>query len=246
MKALAASGPGRGGGHRGGSSQPASPITTSGQDFGDEFSPESGVKRKRSQSSVSPRINPRSSKAAQFTPERAPRVQNLQDTFPGDGSPLPRHHRRPQKSTLGLSDNVPGSPPILSSSYQQDEGNTFVTPAPLRVHPHLAPPSTAQRPSQHMPTSSPAPFWKFAGGTATPLKRFGHFDTSPIKGFQPGNLPSSSPPQMRRGLAMSPTKHMLEIDVSNVDDELEEEEEPSIDLTKLVFSFSFFLARNFY
>ncbi|APA10208.1 hypothetical protein sscle_06g049780 [Sclerotinia sclerotiorum 1980 UF-70] len=229
MKALASSAPGRGGGHRG-SSQPASPMATVDRGFTDEFSPESAVKEKRSPSSGSPRMNLYPPQAPQYTPERAPRVQVLQDDLPGDGSPLPRH-RRAQKSTLGLSDNIPGSPPILSSSYQQDEGNTFVTPAPHRVHPHLAPPSTAQRPSQHMPTSSPAPFWRFAGDT--PLRGFSVYDVSPIKGFQPGVLPSSSPPPMRRNLAMSPTRNSNpgKHQISN-DDELEEEEEQGYDLTR--------------
>lgn len=58
----------------------------------------------------------------------------------------------------------------LGGAASENEGGIFATPAPLRVaHPRLAPPSTMQRPSQHMLTSSPAPFWKFAD-IATPLK----------------------------------------------------------------------------
>ncbi|KAI9645774.1 transcription factor [Ciborinia camelliae] len=228
-RALAYAPPGRGG-HRG-SSQPASPITTAGQGIKSEFNSDSVKKGKRSTSSGSPRTSSHPPNGPQFTPERAARVQLLQENFPGDGSPLPRHHRRAQNTTLGLSDNIPGSPPNLSSSYHQDEGNTFVTPAPARVHPHLAPPSTAQRPSQHMPTSSPAPFWRYARDT--PLRGFGGYDTSPTKGFQPAVLPSSSPPQMRRGSAMSPTRNGVAgaLPVSDVD-EVEEEEEQGFDLAR--------------
>ena len=112
-----------------------------------------------------------------------------------DDSPLPRARKANTSSTLGLVENAPGSP-TLTSSYLQDDGASFVTPAPLRVHPKLAPPSTAQRPSQHMPTSSPAPFWKYADIGSTPLKpAHAPFDLSPSKG--PSGLPpvppSSSP-----------------------------------------------------
>ncbi|ESZ96923.1 putative Fork head protein like protein [Sclerotinia borealis F-4128] len=219
-KALAYQPAGRGG-HRG-SSQPGSPITTAGRGIKDEFNPGSVIKEKRSPSSASPRLNSYRSRAPQFTPDRAPRIQILQEDFPDDGSPLPRH-RRAQNGTLGLSDNIPGSPTIVSSSYQQDEGTTFVTPAPHRVHPHLAPPSTAQRPSQHMPTSSPAPFWKFVG--ITPLRAFGGYDTSPIKGYKSSVLPSSSPPPMRRGSAMSPTRNgpPEKLQILNIGFEMEEE-----------------------
>jgi hypothetical protein len=134
------------------------------------------------------------SNAPQFTPDRGRNLSSsLQDHLPGDGSPLPRH-KRPHSTAFGLSDNMPGSPPVLSSSYLQEDGNSLVTPAPHRVHPRLAPPSTAQRPSQHMPTSSPAPFWKYADIGNTPL-RGSAFDSSPIKGA--GNapaLPASSSP----------------------------------------------------
>ncbi|TEY45460.1 hypothetical protein BOTCAL_0332g00010 [Botryotinia calthae] len=230
IAALAQSAPGRGGGHRG-SSQPASPITTADRGFDDESSPDSvGIKRK-SPASRSPRMRPHQTNRLQFTPERAPRIQSLQHDFPGDGSPLPRHHRRAQKNAPGFSDNLPNSPPTLSSSYQQDDGNTFVTPAPHRVYPHLAPPSTAQRPSQHMPTSSPAPFWTFADGT--PQHGYRGYDNSPIKGFQPSALPDSSPPPMRRASAMSPTKNAVigKLQMPDVD-EVEEEEEKGFDLTK--------------
>ncbi|EHK98077.1 putative Fork head protein like protein [Glarea lozoyensis 74030] len=145
------------GGHRG-SSAPNSPanqnsITRVTKD--DQSS--SMVKPKRhSPRSKSPLARSFMSNVPQFTPDR--RGPAMQDNIPGDGSPLPRH-RRPAASSFGLSDNAPGSPPTMSSSYLQEDAGSMVTPAPSRVHPRLAPPSTAQRPSQHMPTSSPAPFW---------------------------------------------------------------------------------------
>lgn len=228
IKALAYAPPGRAG-HRG-SSQPTSPNNTGTRNIKDEFDPISPLDEKQSSSSGSPRRSSYPSQRLQTTPDRAPRLQHLQPGFPGDGSPLPRH-RRVQNTTVGLSDNIPGSPPILSSSYQQDEGNSFITPAPLRVIPHLAPPSTAQRPSQVMPTSSPAPFWKYAG--ETPNRSF-NYDMSPVRGSNVGViLPSSSPPPMRRGSAISPIRNSVSGKLGNsAVDDLEEEEEQGFDLAK--------------
>ncbi|KAA8568762.1 hypothetical protein EYC84_007756 [Monilinia fructicola] len=199
------------GGHRG-SSQPASPITASGRDIKDEFDPSSAIKGKRSPSSASPRMSSYASQGVQFTPDRAPRVQLLQEGYPGDGSPLPRH-RRNQNNTIGLSDNIPGSPPILSSSYQQDE----VLPSDQAKLCQLAPPPS---------------FWKYAAEDPPP-RGFGGYDSSPIKAFN-AVLPSSSPPPMRRRVsAISPTRMGVseKLEVSDVD-ELEEEEEQKFDLAK--------------
>lgn len=108
------------------------------------------------------------------------------------------------------------------------------TPAPHRVIPHLAPPSTAQRPSQHMPTSSPAPFWKFAElGGATPMKGPA-FDMSPTKGG--GDLgvpPSSSPPPAHRA---SPSRNgrSTKLEVIEADEAGEDEEEGGFDLSRYV------------
>lgn len=188
------------GGHRG-SSVPNSP---GGLGYLARASRETpGSARKLSPRSGSPPLSSYPSNAPQFTPDRGGHLSSsLQDQIPGDGSPLPRHKRN-HGNAYGLSDNIPGSPPVLSSSYMQDEGNSFVTPAPHRVHPRLAPPSTAQRPSQHMPTSSPAPFWKYADIGSTPL-RGPAFDSSPIKGPNNASVipPSSSPGP----IAASPTR----------------------------------------
>lgn len=181
------------GGHRG-SSAPGSPANLGimGRASGEGLTnPDSA--QKRSPFSHSPPMTSYPSNAPQYTPDRPGQLSSTRDQLPGDGSPLPRH-RRPPSNSYGLSDNVPGSPPALSSSYLQDDSNSLVTPAPHRVQPYLAPPSTAQRPSQHMPTSSPAPFWKYAD--QTPMGGAGAFDFSPIKGSGVSNaaVPASSSP----------------------------------------------------
>ena len=158
-----------------------------------------------------------------------------------DGSPLPR----PRKGLSGSGvfrdpDNLPRSPPTLSSSYAQEDGAPFVTPAPHKVHPRLAPPSTAQRPSQHMPTSSPAPFWKYADINTTPYKQ-DHFDMSPSK---PLGLPSSSSPPAPaadRSPVASPTRSgraQTQETTTIIAEEDEEEEEGGFDLTKYVSFYS--------
>lgn len=111
----------------------------------------------------------------------------------------------------GLSDNVAGSPPVLSSSYYDEGPSSMITPAPQRQQPRLPPPSTAQIPSKFMPMSSPAQFWKFADIGSTPARSA--LDMSPLKGGtavggngvddddgerggggDAGSIPSSSPP----------------------------------------------------
>ncbi|RFU27011.1 hypothetical protein B7463_g9334, partial [Scytalidium lignicola] len=219
------------GGHRG-SSVPGSPgnlgyLSRAARDgAGGQVSAQ---KAKPSSPAGSPALSSFNS-TVQFTPDRPAQGPILQDSLPGDGSPLPRH-RRSHNSTFGLSDNMPGSPPVLSSSYLQEEGSSFVTPAPHRVHPRLAPPSTAQRPSQHMPTSSPAPFWKYADIGSTPLKG-ASFDISPIKRSGPIPPSSSPPPADRRSAAGSPSRtgYTTKSEIHDVDDL--EEEDQGFDLTR--------------
>ncbi|KAJ9154800.1 Forkhead box protein J2 [Pleurostoma richardsiae] len=194
------------GGHRG-SSNPSSPnqlnyITQGPRDMAAR-DPGSARKRKVSPSG-SPQ--PRSSlRTSHMTPDRNSRRFASEDTtIAGDGSPLPRLRKTTETGAPSLVQGTPRSP-TLTSSYLQDEGASFVTPAPHRVHPKLAPPSTAQRPSQHMPTSSPAPFWKYAEIGSTPLKP-AQFDLSPSKAL--GTVPQSSspPPAARKSPAASPTR----------------------------------------
>lgn len=198
------------GGHRG-SSNPSSPsqlnyITQGPRDMAAR-EPGSARKRKVSPSgSPQPRSALRDSLA---TPVRTTRRPLPDEAGTGaDGSPLPKLRKTNNGSALGVVENVPGSP-TLTSSYLQEDGPSFVTPAPHRVHPKLAPPSTAQRPSQHMPTSSPAPFWRYADIGSTPLKPV-QFDPSPTKARLDSLLPpSSSPPPPSRSKsppAASPTR----------------------------------------
>ncbi|KAJ6093215.1 transcriptional regulator family: Forkhead [Penicillium sp. IBT 16267x] len=153
-----------------------------------------------------------------FTPERGSRagrglgsdhpLRHMNPQAYEEPSPLPARTRNSVASTqapntnnnlshaYGLSDNVAGSPPVLSSSYYDDGPSSMITPAPQRQQPRLPPPSTAQIPSKFMPMSSPAQFWKFADIGSTPARPVP--DMSPLKGEQEdriiGGFPSSSPP----------------------------------------------------
>lgn len=205
------------GGHRG-SSAPSSPSQLSyiTHGPGDVASREPGSRRKKLPTIGSP--PPSSSLHLQSTPDRSTRHHMASAlALTADGSPLPR----PRKGVGSTTTSVPASSatyaglqdqdsPTLTSSILQDEGGSFITPAPLRVHPRLAPPSTAQRPSQHMPTSSPAPFWKYADIGSTPLKPIGNFDISPSKPVRGLHLPlppeSSSPPPPAKSPVPSPTR----------------------------------------
>ncbi|KAI1327848.1 fork head domain-containing protein [Xylariaceae sp. FL0255] len=175
------------GGHRG-SSAPSSPSQPSQMTYitsgpKDMASKEPGSARKRKVASPDTSPPPRAPLSqSQMTPDR----KILSPSFQDD-SPLPRGNKRLQ-ITSSFTD-APQSPLVTSSTYAHDEGASFVTPAPQRLHPRLAPPSTAQKPSQHMPTSSPAPFWQYLNVDSTPLQP--PYDISPIKR---SNLASSPPP----------------------------------------------------
>ncbi|WYZ40307.1 hypothetical protein EsH8_IV_000648 [Colletotrichum jinshuiense] len=196
------------GGHRG-SSAPSSPsqlnyITHGPRDV-NAREPASARKRKVSVTGSPP---PSSSMAAvQSTPDRSTRRLAPPSTaLTVDGSPLPRPRKGGASASASFtSTSYNDQSPTLTSSYLPDEGASFVTPAPHRVHPRLAPPSTAQRPSQHMPTSSPAPFWKYADIGSTPLKPAAHFDMSPSKPSL-GGIPQSSSPPPAKSPNLSPTR----------------------------------------
>ncbi len=203
------------GGHRG-SSNPSSPNQLNYVNHGPKemAAREQGSARKRK---VSPTGSPQSRSAprsSHMTPDRSSR-RLPPDDGPGaaDGSPVPPRSRKGTAAAAataaaataaaaaaaaaaavaaaGATDSpAPGSP-TLATSYL-DDGAHFVTPAPHRVEVKLNPPSTLQRPSQHMPTSSPAPFWKYADIGSTPLKQPSQFDVSPSRTV--ANLPSSSSP----------------------------------------------------
>jgi hypothetical protein len=221
------------GGHRGSPGGSPGGVNLIARGSRDSINPSSTQRAKRSpHSGGSPPVSSYASNVPQFTPDRGGRLSgSTQDQNLGDGSPLPRH-RRNHGNAFGLSDNAPGSPPVLSSSFLQEEGNSFVTPAPHRVHPRLAPPSTAQRPSQHMPTSSPAPFWKYADIGNTPVKGAA-FDLSPVKGTGTSVdvAPSSSPAPARRSSAASPTRNGTSGKQEAPLEDLEDENE-GFDLTR--------------
>lgn len=93
------------------------------------------------------------------------------------------HHA---SSIHGDINTIPPSPSQHSPYADDGPASTAMTPAPQRQHPRLAPPSTGQLPSSYLPTSSPAPFWKYIHFGSTPAKPT---DYSPLK-----DLHSSSPP----------------------------------------------------
>lgn len=224
------------GGHRG-SSNPSSPSQLNYVNHGprDLAAKDHGSARKRRVSpSGSPQ--PRSSlRDVHMTPDRSSR-RLLPDEPPAssDGSPLPRYRKgaaaasKAKTSTSNVGgaatndasasgtapDPVLARSPTLTSTFLQDDiSSSFVTPAPHRVELKLNPPSTLQRPSQHMPTSSPAPFWKYADIGSTPLKPPASLDFSPSKalGLSSGGVSSavampasSSPPPVKRSGTKSP------------------------------------------
>ncbi|KAH7313262.1 fork head domain-containing protein [Stachybotrys elegans] len=227
------------GGHRG-SSAPSSPnqlnyITHGPKDMASR-DPTSARKR-RGSPLASPTPRP-SHRIIQSTPERG----RLSDRLVGrniatpiaDGSPLPRP-RRSNEPDSSFSSFAPQSP-SLTSSYLQDEGTSFVTPAPPKIIPRLAPPSTAQRPSQHMPTSSPAPFWKFVDIGSTPLKPSMHYsyEASPSKRSRVPLPQSSSPPRANeKSPPSSPSRPHKPSPTKEPDSEpADAEEDEGFDLTK--------------
>ena len=224
------------GGHRG-SSAPSSPSQPNQLNYithgPKEMAARDGGSARRRKASPTGSPAPTSSfDRSHMTPDR-----KFLPSGPGsvqDGSPLPRPRKGLNGSGVFRDPDNPRSPPTLSSSYAQDESASFVTPAPHKVHPRLAPPSTAQRPSQHMPTSSPAPFWKYADINTTPYKH-DHFDMSPTK---PLGLPSSSSPPAAaadRSPVVSPTRsgRAQTQETTTISTE-EDEEEGGFDLTKYV------------
>jgi forkhead protein FKH len=221
------------GGHRG-SSAPSSPsqlnyITQGPKDMAAK-DPGSARKRKASPSGSPPPISS-ALRPSQSTPDRGHASAMEKPSQGADDSPLPRPRRGPPRSSVPHSDVQPQSP-TLTSSYLQDDGASFVTPAPHRVHPKLAPPSTAQRPSQHMPTSSPAPFWKYADIGSTPLKPVGHFDFSPTKNKHAPPQSSSPPHGSNKSPIPSPSRPRGPEPPKEAASVTDEDDEQGFDLAK--------------
>ncbi|KAI9672788.1 MAG: transcription factor [Alyxoria varia] len=128
-----------------------------------------------------------------FTPERGGRsVNNLQGPdvssplkgFTAGISPLASSVHESRKFNGLTEAAVAGSPGGPRISLGNDNSDNLVTPLFSRQAPKLAPPSTARLPSQFMPMSSPAPFWKYtaeSGSTPAGPKTAG-FGSSPVKG----------------------------------------------------------------
>lgn len=203
-----------------------------------------------------------------YTPERGSRAARNGTGAPlrpsntrdyEEPSPLPTRSATKNTSngtslsrTYGLSDNIAGSPPVLSSSYYDDGPSSMITPAPQRQQPQLPPPSTAQIPSKFMPMSSPAQFWKFADIGSTPARPVP--DMSPLKGDPGdglGSIPSSSPPPPNlaspskpgtaNGMATGrmPPRREPETKNERPDEEDDEEEGSGFDLARWVPSMPF-------
>lgn len=219
------------GGHRG-SSAPSSPnqlnyITHGPKDMASRISPLS--KKQTAHYNTSP-VSRATLRGLQSTPDGTTnRLPRPASSAIRDGSPVPRT----RKKTAGESSFSSFQPqsPALTSSYLQDEtGNSLTTPAPLRVNPRLAPPSTAQRPSQHMPTSSPAPFWKYVDISSTPMRPTEPYEASPSKLVQ-----NSSPPGKNKSPPSSPLRSHKSLNLETGAKMDPEEEEPFFDLAKCVF-----------
>ncbi|KAF8543912.1 fork head domain-containing protein [Trichophaea hybrida] len=133
-----------------------------------------------------------------YTPDRGSRLPALRSadkTLSDTPVPPNRNNVGPLQGNLGSTTTGGdlGQSPTQPSPYGDDNNPAMsaVTPAPQRQHPRLAPPSTGQLPSSYLPTSSPAPFWKYVQFGSTPAKPN---DFSPLK-----DLHSSSPPPVIPG-----------------------------------------------
>jgi hypothetical protein len=138
----------------------------------------------------------------------------------------------------GLKGEAANSPPALYSDPNTNSHNdngrmnhALVTPLVTRHAPRLAPPSTAQVPSQYMHFSSPAPFWKFVDLPSTPAK--GYPELSPIKLQRPDEKDEnddppqpSSPPMLNNDESAEPEDEEVE-DAKAEDDEDAGPESPS-------------------
>lgn len=108
---------------------------------------------------------------------------NVRESVPLVAEPSSPNGGDPKPDMAGLRDHSANSPPPLYSDSTVNAANGgnrgLVTPLVSRYAPRLAPPSTAQVPSQYMNFSSPAPFWKYVDLPSTPAKQ--PLDLSPIK-----------------------------------------------------------------
>lgn len=202
------------GGHRG-SSAPSSPnqlnyITQGPREMASRGTPSS--RPRHGSALASP--PPGSSLTVSQTPDGPlQRSRRANAALATDGSPVPRSRKGSVPESAFSSFN-PQSPPTLTSSYYQEEGTgSFHSPAPPKVHPRLAPASTVKRPSQHMPTSSPAPFWRYVDIQSTPLRPSGDAEpgTDPFKAAPTTITQDSSPIRRNKSPPSSPSKPQKEM-----------------------------------
>lgn len=143
-----------------------------------------------------------------------------------DVSPLPI---RRNNLRAGATDSSPVLPSAIFDG-------AMLTPAPRQHNLRFPQPATIKPPTSHMIYSSPAPFWKQAGDLllgSTPMRGFP--ETSPLKASNNDDYQSSSPPPAATNGNESPTKGRggSTYTVSTMKgDDLEEENEGEIDLTK--------------
>ncbi|KAF2752772.1 hypothetical protein EJ05DRAFT_524870 [Pseudovirgaria hyperparasitica] len=161
--------------------------------------PTSDSKMKSPQRSHTPPFNQIPQATEAYTPERGPRLAKGSDIMPpsnnGEQSRTPinsraQHGTHPSYAASSSAnvdttsrldrnpsapDTAPGlrvsgsnSPPLYGT--ETSRANHLVTPLVARHAPRLAPPSTAQAPSQFMQLSSPAPFWRYADLGSTPVR----------------------------------------------------------------------------
>jgi len=143
-----------------------------------------------------------------FTPNRGPQMpvygptQGQLPVLSDETSPLAR-----RRHTNGHLTTIDSSPTLTSGPWTTD--GPMRTPAPRPYNLNVPQPNTIKLPTSHMPESSPAPFWKYAGEgpASTPASKWP--DTSPVKKVPGGAVPamSSSPPPPANG-PESPTRRV--------------------------------------
>jgi hypothetical protein len=87
-----------------------------------------------------------------------------------------------------------------------------------------------------MPTSSPAPFWKYADIGSTPLKPLAPYEVSPSRVAREAPPQSSSPPAVGKSPPSSPSRPQKSGQQEPADAADEPEEEQGFDLMRYVNS----------
>ena len=185
-----------------------------------------------------------------YTPSRGPRISALGNSnsqvlpqLSDDASPLP------SRPYLSRNAAAAGSPqPLSSSAYFNDDqqsGYNLFTPAPQRHEPKMIVPSTAKLPSQYLPQSSPAPFWKFnrhLGSTpgqfpeSSPLKAIATVTEVVPQSSSPPPVVANGSPTRARGMPLETAvnglkpAHGLDISGARVGMEDDEDDDGQLDL----------------